>query len=117
MAKGKNGTTRQTDKTTPAQTKQKTSTTQKAETIDLWDKYVSPGGAVVMTAYLVILSILLLYSIFQFWPQLNQTRRATQEVYFLTWQIPISTEMSLLAVVALAGALGGQIHAIRSFAW
>jgi len=70
-----------------------------------------------MTVYLVILSILLLYSIFQFWPHQNQPRGATQGVNFFVWQIPISTEMSLLAVVAFAGALGGQIHAIRSFAW
>jgi len=117
MAKEKNGTIKQAGKTPPAQAKQKTLTTQKAETIDVWDKYVSPAGAVVMTVYLVILSILLLYSIFQFWPHQNQHRSATQGVYFFVWQIPISTEMSLLAVVALAGALGGQIHAIRSFAW
>jgi len=117
MAKEKNGTTKQADKATTAQAKQKTSTIHKVETIDAWDKYVSTSGVVVMTVYLVIISILLLYAIFQFWPHQNQSRSSAQGVYFLLWQIPISTEMGLLAIVAFAGALGGQIHAIRSFVW
>ncbi|MGB2864530.1 MAG: hypothetical protein WBC05_14475 [Sedimentisphaerales bacterium] len=62
-----------------------------------------------------MLSILLLYAIFQFWP--SQTpARAAQQVKFLFWQIPISTDLRLLAVVVFTGALGGQIHALRSFA-
>ena len=117
MAKEKNGTTKQADKTTPAQAKQKSLTTHKGETLDVWDKSVSPAGTVAMTVYLVVLSILLMYAIFQFWPLQNQPKGVAQGVYFFVWQIPISTEMSLLAVVALAGALGGQVHALRSFAW
>ena len=115
MAKRETGTTKQIQKTTPAQAKQNTSTIHKAETLEVWDKYVSPAMAVVMTVYLVMLSILLIYAIFQFWPPQTQAR-ASQQVEFLCWEIPISTDLRLLAVVVFAGALGGQIHALRSFA-
>lgn len=116
MAKEKNRTTKQTDKTIPAQAKQKTSTTHKAETLAVWDKYVSPAGAVAMTVYLVILSILLLYAIFQFWPPQFPSKNTAQPVEFFSQEIAISVELRLLAVVVFAGALGGQIHALRSFA-
>jgi len=115
MAREKTGTTRQADKTTTNQSNQRTITTRKAETLDSWDKYVSPAGAVAMTVYLVILTILLLYAILQFWPSMPPARAARQ-VKFICWQISISTDLRLLAVVVFAGALGGQIHALRSFA-
>jgi hypothetical protein len=115
MAREKNVTTKQADKTTPAQAKQKTITTHKAETLAVWDKFVSPAGAVAMTVYLIILTILLLYAILQFWPSQPPATKA-QQVKFLCWQILISTELRLLAVIVFAGALGGQIHALRSFA-
>jgi hypothetical protein len=116
MAKEKNGTIKQTQKTTPAQAKQKSSITHKGETLDVWDKYVSPAGAVVMTVYLVMLSILLLYAIFQFWPSQLSSKDTAQPVEFFSQEIAISIELRLLAVVVFAGALGGQIHALRSFA-
>jgi hypothetical protein len=68
-----------------------------------------------MTVYLIVLSILLLYAIFRFWPMLPAAR-ASEQVRFLWWRFLISTDLRLLAVVVFAGALGGQIHALRSFA-
>ena len=115
MAKDKKEPTKQAVKTSPAQSKQKPSTTRRVETLDVWDRYVSPAGTVAMTVYLVLLSILLLYAIFQFWPLLSPAK-ATRQVKFVCWQIPISADLRLLAVVIFAGALGGQIHALRSFA-
>ena len=115
MAKEKNGTTKQAGKTAPAQSKQKTMTTYRTDTLAEWDRYVSPPGAVAMTVYLIILTILLLYAILQFWPQLPPAIK-TQQVKFLCWRFLISNELCLLAVVVFAGALGGQIHALRSFA-
>jgi hypothetical protein len=115
MAKEKNGTTKQASKTTPAQAKQKALTIHKAETLEVWDKYMSPAGTVVMAIYLVMLSILLLYAILQFWPP-QTPARTSQQVEFLFWKIPICADLRLLAVVVFTGALGGQIHALRSFA-
>jgi hypothetical protein len=68
------------------------------------------------TVYLVILSILLLYAIFQFWPPQSPSKDTAQPVEFFSQEIAISVELRLLAVVVFAGALGGQIHALRSFA-
>lgn len=115
MARETKGTTRQADKTTTNQSNQRTIATHRVETLDAWDKYVSPAGTAAMTVYLVILTILLLYAILQFWPSMPPAR-ATRQVKFICWQISISTDLRLLAVVVFAGALGGQIHALRSFA-
>lgn len=106
MAREKNETTKQTAKTTPAQ----------AETLAVWDKFVSPGCAMAMTVYLIALTILLLYAILQFWPSPLLSKDAAKPIEFFGWDIAISTELRLLAVVVFAGALGGQIHALRSFA-
>ena len=116
MAKGKNGTTKQAEETTPAQSKQQTMTTYKAETLAEWDRYVSTPGAVAMTVYLIILTILLLYAILQFWPTQISSKIAVKPVEFFNQQIAVSVELRLLAVVVFAGALGGQVHALRSFA-
>jgi hypothetical protein len=115
MAKQTKGTTRQAGKTTTNQSNQRTVTTRKAASLDSWDKYVSPAGTVAMTVYLVILTILLLYAILQFWPSMPP-ERAARQVKFIGWQISISTDLRLLAIVVFAGALGGQVHALRSFA-
>jgi hypothetical protein len=116
MARETKRTTKQAGKTTPAQAKQQTMTTRKAETLDIWDKHVSPPCAVAMTIYLVILSILLMYAIFQFWPAQISSKGAIRPVEFFNLKIAVSVELRLLAVVVFAGALGGQIHALRSFA-
>lgn len=107
MAKEKNGTTGQANKTTTNQSNQRTISTHRVETLDSWDKYVSPAGAVAMTVYLVIFTILLLYAILQFWPSMPPANAARQ-VKFICWQISISTDLRLLAVVVFAGALGAR---------
>ncbi|MHC4440402.1 MAG: hypothetical protein ACYS3S_23890, partial [Planctomycetota bacterium] len=109
MARETKGTTKQAGKTTPAQVKQQTMTTRTAETLVVWDKHVSPGCAVAMTVYLVILSILLIYAIFQFWPAQISPKSAVKPVEFFNQEIAVSVELRLLAVVVFAGALGGQI--------
>lgn len=107
MAKEKNGTTKQTNQSvTAAEQKQ----------CDVWAECVSPGGIICMAIYLVVLSILLVYAIFQFWPPQLPPEEVEKNVDFLSWKIPISVDLRLLAVVVLTGALGGQIHALRSFA-
>jgi hypothetical protein len=36
---------------------------------------------------------------------------------FLFWTFSISNEVSLILIVVLAGALGGQVRSLRSLAW
>jgi hypothetical protein len=117
MAKKEDEPTKQADKTTHAQTKQKRLTTDDKGKCNVWAECVSPQGIIVMAVYLIVLSILLIYAIFQFWPPQLPPGKVAQQVKLLGWPIDILVEMRLLAVVVLTGALGGQVHVLRSFGW
>lgn len=77
-------------------------------------------GFLLTATYLILLSILLVVAIVQFWPSpgtpqgpaysLSQTR-------FLLWTVSLSNEARLLLIVVFAGALGGQVRSMRSIAW
>ncbi|HID64867.1 MAG TPA: hypothetical protein EYP49_19280 [Anaerolineae bacterium] len=81
---------------------------------------VGPVGIVLMTAYLILAVIFLLYSLVQFWlPLLPTTESASTSspVTFLFWTFAISDEVRLILIVAMAGALGSLVHALRSLYW
>jgi len=102
---------------------------------------VGPIGIVLITAYLILASILLLYGLVQFWPPpipaestpvLTESASVPSEptptpagesaptslpVTFLLWTFPVSDEVRLILIVALAGALGSLVHALRSLYW
>jgi len=81
---------------------------------------VGPMGIVLIMTYLILFSILLLYGLLQFWPppiSAEGSAPASSPVTFLLWRFSISDEIRLLLIVALAGALGGLVHALRSFYW
>ena len=70
--------------------------------------------------YLLLLSILLVVAIIQFWPASAVTRGSIDPVLntsFLYWTVSLSNEGRLLLIVVLAGALGGQVRSLRSLAW
>ena len=79
---------------------------------------VGPIGIVLMMAYLILFSILLLYGMMQFWPPATPTGEGaaltSSSVTFLLWRFSISDEVRLLLIVALAGALGSLVHVLRS---
>jgi hypothetical protein len=77
---------------------------------------VSLTGILVLMTYLVALSILLVYGLLAFWPP-SDLDSTTSSITFLEWDFAIQNEVRLLTVVALAGAMGSQIHALRSFFW
>lgn len=82
--------------------------------------HVGPIGVVLITAYLILFSVFLLYSLVQSWPSpppAGGTAPTSSPVPFLFWTFSTSDEVRLLIVVALAGALGGQVHALRSLYW
>jgi len=114
MAKEKNETTNQAENQPSKQTEQ-SETAAEQKRCDVWAECVSPGGIIFMSIYLVVSSILLVYAIFQFWPPPED--EVAKQVEFFYWKIPISADLRLLAVVVFTGALGGQIHTLRSFAW
>ena len=81
---------------------------------------VGPVGIVLITAYLILASILLLYSLVQFWPpptSAEGTAQASSAVAFLFWTLSVSDEVRLIFIVAMAGALGSLVHALRSLYW
>jgi hypothetical protein len=81
---------------------------------------VGPIGILLIAGYLILMSIMLVYGIVQFWPgpvPENGVGPAALPVRFLFWSFSVSEEVRLLLIVALAGALGGQVRSLRSLAW
>lgn len=80
-------------------------------------------GIILLTVYLILFSIFLIYSLVIFWPLPSPTEGSAQVspsviVTFLFWQFSsISGEIQLLLIVTLAGALGSMVHALRSLYW
>jgi hypothetical protein len=85
-----------------------------------------PGSGFVPRIVVVLLPIittlfaaLILYSLWTFWPKTGPGGKLSQvqSVNYFGWTHTISVEILLFLVVALAGALGGLIHTIRSASW
>jgi len=79
--------------------KEKNNQTVARDTGRLSSPLVGPIGFLLTAVYLILLSIFLVAAM----------------VY--CWAFSISDEGQLLLVVVLAGALGGQVRSLRSFAW
>jgi hypothetical protein len=78
------------------------------------------AGKFVITLYLLLFSILLLYGLVQFWPPAASTSGGSPSaspVVFFLWMFSISDEVRLILIVAMAGALGGLVHSLRSLYW
>ena len=81
---------------------------------------VGPTGIALTAAYLIVFSVLLLYHFVRLWPPAvpaGSSAVTSSPVAFLFWAFPISGEARLLLIVAVAGALGALVHALRSFYW
>ena len=79
--------------------KEKNNQTVARNTSRVSSPLVGPIGFLLTAVYLILLSIFLVAAM----------------VY--CWAFSISDEGQLLLVVVLAGALGGQVRSLRSFAW
>jgi hypothetical protein len=77
-------------------------------------------GKLVITSYLLVFSILLLYGLVQFWPPSTSPSGGSPSpspITFFLWMFSISDEVRLILIVAMAGALGGLVHSLRSLYW
>ncbi len=77
-------------------------------------------GFLLTATYLILLSILLVVAIVQFWPSPGTPQGpaySLPQIRFLLWTVSLSNEARLLLIVVLAGALGGQVRSLRSLAW
>ncbi len=85
------------------------------------NRFVGFNGIVLIAAYLFLFSVILIYSLVQFWPPqalaFSSMNSSNSPVTFILWEFPISEEGRLFLIVALAGALGSLVHALRSFYW
>lgn len=84
-----------------------------------------PIDIVLIIFYLILFSIILLYGLMQVWPSPTPAGSSTprsSSITFLIWTFSISDkvradEVRMLLIVAMAGALGGLMHALRSVYW
>jgi hypothetical protein len=107
----------------PKETIEKPAMTKKSITAErgqLGSSPVGPFGIIIISGYLIFLSLLLIYGIIQFWPPttlVGEDSQVSSLINFLFWKISMSDEVRLILIVALTGALGGLVHALRSLYW
>jgi hypothetical protein len=80
--------------------------------------FVPRWGIVLLCIGSLLLTVVVLYSLWSFWPETDLPKEVkSQPVSWFGWTTKLSTEFLFFLVVALAGALGGLIHTLRSFTW
>ncbi len=108
------------ERNTTAKTKEKPKEPAAMERTGVGGSPVGPIGIVLITTYLILASILLLYSLVQFWPPptpATGSAPTSSPVAFLFWTLSVSDEVRLIFIMAIAGALGSLVHALRSLYW
>jgi hypothetical protein len=80
--------------------------------------FVPRGWIVAMTIALLLLAAVALYTLWAFWPvglQVVSQNPERRKASYFGADLRVSTEALYFGVVALAGALGGLVHTVRSF--
>ncbi|MGE5272846.1 MAG: hypothetical protein ACM3QU_03620 [Verrucomicrobiota bacterium] len=78
--------------------------------------FVPKWWIVAFTVFLLLFAGVLLYSLWQLWPSgLTTAGDAPTGVTYFGKDFDVSADTRFFAVVALAGALGGLVHTLRSF--
>lgn len=83
-------------------------------------RWVGRNAMILLTIYLVLISVALVCGIIQLWPPPTGTSEASpagNEAMFLFWTFSVSAEGHLILLVILASAVGSQAHALRSLYW
>ncbi len=72
-----------------------------------------------LAVFAVLAAAVVLYTLWAFWPNGSgePTASAPQPVSYFGWRHAFTRDQLFFGVVALAGALGGLVHTIRSFTW
>jgi hypothetical protein len=75
-------------------------------------------GIIVLSVLAMGLALVGLYSLWAFWPMTGASEGdGPQRISWFGWHTSVDREFLFFLVVALAGALGGLIHTVRSFSW
>ncbi|MCJ7433733.1 MAG: hypothetical protein MUO77_09630 [Anaerolineales bacterium] len=75
---------------------------------------------ILLTVYLAALGIILFWALITFFPYSTVNDPATQtlsKVMFIRWNFMVSSEMRLILLVIITGALGSLVHGFRSLFW
>jgi hypothetical protein len=82
-------------------------------------QYVPRSVIVALFVVTTLVSMLVLYSLWAFWPEAVAGGKVdpSQAVTWFGWHLTPARETLFFLVVALSGALGGLIHTIRSLSW
>jgi magnesium-transporting ATPase (P-type) len=75
---------------------------------------------ILLTVYMAALGIILFWALVAFFPAtiVNDPAAPTySKVGFMLWTLTISSEMRLILLVIIAGALGSLVHGFRSLFW
>jgi magnesium-transporting ATPase (P-type) len=78
------------------------------------------GWIILITIYLVMLGIILFWALIAFFPTttVNDPAAPTySKVGFMLWTFAVSSEMRLILLVIITGALGSLVHGFRSLFW
>ena len=105
---------------TTAEAKEENGETAASKRTGVGANLVPPVGIVLITAYLILVSFLLMYGLVQFWPLPTPAEGpapVSSPVTFLFCTLLVSDEVRLIFIVAMAGALGSLVHALRSLYW
>jgi hypothetical protein len=84
---------------------------------------VKTPGIVIAVALALAATILLIYALIAIWPETRPPAaagaapRPEDSIHFLGWVFTLSSDARLFLVVAVAGALGGLVHTLRSLSW
>ena len=72
-------------------------------------------GISILSLYLIFLMIIILHSLVSFWAASLDKTSGTFPGKIFFFQLKVLPETRLILIVILSGALGSQIHALRSF--
>lgn len=81
-------------------------------------------GIALAAAFFIVLGGVDVVTLIGVWPALvaltspiNVDPLATLPISVIAWSVNVNRDQALFVAVVLAGALGGLVHALRSFAW
>lgn len=82
---------------------------------------VPRGWIVAVAAIIFSLGVVALITLIEMWPAVNlpltNQTVSPSRVRLLAWSVDLERDQAIFVAVAIAGALGGLVHTIRSFAW
>jgi hypothetical protein len=80
-------------------------------------KAVGRVGVVILAVVAIVGTVLALFSLWRFWPAAPDAKGAspaTAVFSYFGWRVSLSRDQQFLVLAAVAGSLGGLLHALRS---